>query len=457
MKIKKSIKLLSGLLAVILVAGTLAGCGGKNAAEQSTAGVSSGTAAQSTGAEANAAQSGGEEKTLVAVMWGEQARWDAQKKVNDAFTQKYPNLKIDLQTLPNDTYWTKLQTMIAGGTPPDIAFMQEMLTPTYQAKGIMADLTDYMGKDTSFKKDCMPEGMYGPFTVDGKLYAMPTMTFVNVLFYNKDIFDKAGIPYPDENYTWDTLRETAKQLTKDTNGDGKIDQYGFSFGAWPNFIFPYIWANGGEFIKDDRKTSVLNSAENVQTFQYLHDLIWKDKVTPSAAANKSNAFDFANGNIAMFDLGSWNVAVYDDKKINYGITLTPKAPNGGRVVNTFPNGWFIVNQSENKEDAWKYLAFNVSEEGQKVAAEGKVGMPANTQIAKSDAYLKSSTTPGVDLGVTLKSAEISRGAYTTSNWSEIESKIWPEFDLIWTKENADVKAVLDSVQIKLQAKVNEAK
>lgn len=457
MKSKKGIKLLSVLMTVSLLAGTLAGCGSKNTAEQSTSTAATNTTTQSTSMDTTAAQSGGEEKTLVAVMWGEQARWDAQKKVNDAFTQKYPNLKIDLQVMPNDSYWTKLQTMIAGGTPPDIGFMQEMLTPTYQAKGIMADLTDYMSKDTTFKKDSMPEGMYGPFTVNGKLYCMPTMTFVNVLFYNKTIFDNAGIPYPDENYTWDTLRETAKKLTKDTNGDGKVDQYGFSFGAWPNFIFPYIWANGGEFVKEDRKTAVLNSPENVQTFQFLHDIIWKDKATPSAAANKSNAYDFANGNIAMFDLGSWNVGVYDDKKINYGITLTPKAPNGNRAVNTFPNGWFIINQSENKDDAWKYLAFNASEEGQKVAAEGKVGMPTNTQITNSDAYLKSSTTPGVDLSVTLKSAQMSRGAYTTSNWGEIESKIWPEFDLIWTKENADVKAVLDSIQTKLQAKVSEAK
>lgn len=450
-KSKKNLVIMS--LAFTLTASlVLGGCGGKNG----TSGGSGIDASPGSTAKGDPQSKAGN-KTLVAVMWGEQARWDAQKKVNDAFTQKYPNLKIDLQTMPNDTFFTKLQTMIAGGTPPDISLMNEMSTPTYAAKGIMTDLTDYINKDKTFKKDSIPAGMYGPFTVNGKLYCMPTMTFVNCLFYNKDLFDKAGLPYPDENMTWDTLRDTAKKLTKDTNGDGKIDQYGFTFGAWPNFIFPYIWANGGEFVKEDRKTAVLNSSENVQTFQFLHDLIWKDKVAPSSAANKSNAYDFANGNIAMFDLGSWCVTVYDDKKLNYGVTLTPKAPNGKRAVNAFPNGWFIIQQSKNKDDAWKYLAYNASEEGQKIAAEGKVGMPTNTQIANSDAYLKSSTTPGVDLGVTIKSAAMARGAYTTSNWSEIETKLWPEFDTIWTKENADVKAVLDGMQTKLQTMVGEAK
>ena len=439
------------LICSFMVSVVLGGCSSKTETPEDTGAIKTEDATKAQ------KQAPAEEKTLVAVMWGEQARWDAQKKVNDAFTQKYPNLKIDLQTMPNDTFFTKLQTMIAGGTPPDISLMNEMATPTYASKGIMADLTDYITKDTTFKKDSIPEGLYGPFTVNGKLYCMPTMTFVNCLFYNKDLFDKEGVPYPDENMTWDTLRDIAKKLTKDSNGDGKIDQYGFTFGAWPNFIFPFIWANGGEFVKEDRKTAVLNSPENVRTFQFLHDLIWKDKVSPSSVANKNNTFDFANGNIAMFDLGSWNVTVYDDKKINYGITLTPKTPGGNRAVNAFPNGWFIIEQSKNKEDAWKYLAYNASEEGQKIAAEGKVGMPTNVQIANSDAYLKSSKTPGVDLSVTIKSAAMARGAYTTSNWSEIESKVWPEFDNIWTKENADVKAVLDSMQTKLQAMVSEAK
>ncbi len=454
MKMKRSMgsRLLAAFLSLAAVTAVFGGC--SNPAGGSEAPSSGAESAAEPASSADA----GKAVTLQAIMWGEQARWDAQKKVNEAFSAKYPNLKVNLLTVANqDDYWTKVQTMIAGGTAPDIAFEQEMLTPTHVSKGFMEDLTPYMEKDSSFHKDWLAETHYGPFTVDGKVFAIPAMTYVDTLFYNKTMFDAAKLPYPDDTWDWNKLREVAKKLTLDTNGDGKIDQYGYSFVAYPNFCFTYCWSNGGEFVKPDRKTAVLNSKENVEAFQFLHDLIYKDKVTPSPQINKDNAFSFETGKVAMTSLGSWDIATCDLNKLNYGIALPPKAPTGNRVVNEYPNGWFMVKQSKNKDDVWKYLSFCASPDGQKISAEGKVGMPTNTEVANSDAYLKSSTTPGVDLSVTLEALKVARPAYVSSNWSEVQTDVWPGFDEIWTKPDANVQAVLDSIQAKLQAKLDEAK
>lgn len=434
-------KLASVSLAALMLTATFSGCG------QSGSGTG-------TDASANASGTADKTVTLQTIMWGEKARWDAQKEVDQAFTKKYPNIKVNLITVADgNDYWTKLQTMVAGGTPPDLAFQNEQGTPTYVAKDFMEDLTDYMAKDKTFQKDWIAANNYAPFTVNGKIYAIPTMTFSDVLFYNKTMFDNAKVPYPDDSWDWNKLRDVAKKLTVDTNKDGKIDQYGYAVNAYPNYIYSFIWANGGDIISADRKTSVLNSSQNVETFQFLHDLIWKDKVAPSPEINKDKMFSFASGKVAMYISGSWNVSTFDLNKLNYGISLSPKAPTGKRITNEYPNGWFIVKQSKNKDSAWKYLAYNASNEGQTIVAKGKVGIPTNTEIGKTDAYLKSSSTPGLDLNVTLQALALSRQVNTSSNMSEIESNIWPEFDEIWTKSDANVKSVLDDMQPKLQAEL----
>lgn len=434
-------------LAAVMASAVLSGCGTNRVNQSSSSGTSSVSSSDSDKA-----------VTLQAIMWGEQARWDAQRKVNDAFTAKYPNLTVKLITIANqDDYWTKVQTMIAGGTPPDLAFEQEMLTPTHVAKGFMEDLTPYMQKDSSFHKDWLAPASYGPFTVNNQIYAIPEMTYVDVLFYNRTMFDKAKLSYPNSTWDWNKLREVAKKLTLDTNNDGKIDQYGYSFIAYPNFLYTYMWANGGDLVLADRKTAVVNSKQNVEAFQFLHDLIYKDKVTPSPQINKDNAFSFETGKVAMLTIGSWDTATCDLNKLNYGIALPPKAPTGKRVCNEYPNGWFMVKTSKHKDDVWKYLSFCASPDGQKITAEGKVGMPTNTEIANSDAYLKSSTTPGVDLSVTLEGQKIARPAYPSSNWTEVQTNVWPIFDELWTNSNASAQTVLDKVQTKLQAMLDAAK
>jgi multiple sugar transport system substrate-binding protein len=380
-----------------------------------------------------------EKLELQMIMWGENARFLAQEEVNKAFTEKYPDITVNLLQ-PGDDYWGKINTMIAGGTPPDVAFQQEMNTPTHASRGYMLELDDFMASDPEFERSWIAEPFYGPFTYDGHVYALPITTYVNVLFYNIDMFDNAGLAYPTEDWTWKDLLEAALKLTIDENSDGKPEQYGFWYNGVINFLYGWIWSNGGEVIESDRKTPALYSDANIQTYQFLHDLVYKHGVTPAISMNKDNMYTFETGRVAMADIGSWMTVTYDRNELNYGMTLTPKSPyTGQRSAMTYPNAWFIVKPGLHHEEAWELVKFCASLEGQEIGAKAQVGMPTNETMMNSDLYLKSSS---CDLIPTIETVQFARGPFSSTNQAEIDSVVYAEFDAIWQDENADVASIL---------------
>lgn len=376
---------------------------------------------------------------LQMIMWGENARFLAQEEVNAKFTEKFPHLTVNLLQ-PGDDYWAKINTMIAGGTPPDVAFQQEMNTPTHASRGFMQELDDFMANDPEFQRDWIAEAFYGPFTYNDHVYALPITTYVNVLFYNIDMFDAAGLEYPNEDWTWNDLLDAAIKLTVDENGDGKPEQYGFWYNGVINFLYGWIWSNGGEVVSEDRQQALLYSEENVETYQFLHDLVYKHKVTPAISMNQDNMYTFETGRVAMADIGSWMTVSYDQNELNYGMTLTPKSPNTNeRSAMAYPNAWFVVKQSAHQDEAWELVKFCASPEGQEIGAKAQVGMPTNLDLMNSEIYLDSAS---CDLTATITTAEFARGPYSTSNQAELDSIVYAEFDRIWQEEDADVDAVL---------------
>ena len=120
---------------------------------------------------------------------------------------------------------------------------------------------------------------------DGRQLGLPRDLNVIALFYNKAMFDKAGIPYPDDTWDWAKLSEVGKQLTLDTNGDGKTDQWGLYTETtdMENYWSSLVWQNGGDILSPDGKTTVLDTPEAAGGLQRLQDLIWKEKIVPDPA------------------------------------------------------------------------------------------------------------------------------------------------------------------------------
>src|SRR5262249_3392264 len=147
----------------------------------------------------------------------------------------------------------------------------------------------------------------------------------SVLYYNKDLFDKAGVKYPDETWTWDTLLDAAKELS----GSG---QFGFNSNSAHTHLDAAIYANGGKVLSDDSNTCLLDNPEPIDTIQWFVDLIQKRKVAPDAnqardiGLTTANA-PFSTGKVAMVVDGSWQIANTRDVGFNWDIALVP----GGKV------------------------------------------------------------------------------------------------------------------------------
>lgn len=248
-------------------------------------------------------------------------------KVNAAAT----DYQIVLQAIPAD-YYTKLQTMIAGNTAPDLMWLSQEYVANYADSGALMDITSQVAKLSDMpaaKLDDYYPGSLAVAKYAGTLYGLPWIAQPVVLYYNPDMFQKAGINPPDESWTWDTFTAAAKKLTlKDASGN--VTQYGTSFNGWPP-IHMFIWQAGGEVIAPDLKSSPVDSPEAIQGEQFYADTIYNPEYAVPEAVIKEQGFgEMAKaGKVAMFFGGA-----ADD--LDYAYTVDPK--NAKMVMALVPKG-----------------------------------------------------------------------------------------------------------------------
>ena len=213
--------------------------------------------------------------------WGDPAELDVWKAIVADFEAANPNIKVNVEVSDWDSYWTKLKTLLAANTPPDVFAMDAPLYLDYQSRGVLLNLQPYIDSNPGMLDGLFPNTLTAYQTPDG-YFGLPRDFQTIVVFYNKDMFDKAGVAYPKSNWTYDDLRATAKALTKDTNGDGKIDQFGYVIDPWdfePG-MSEIIWAYGGDLINADHTKTLIGEPNARTAFQFLHDMMFIDHSIP---------------------------------------------------------------------------------------------------------------------------------------------------------------------------------
>ena len=332
------------------------------------------------------AAQGPEEITFT--MWGapeELAVWQA---VVDDFQKANPNITVKVDVSDWDSYWTKLNTLIAGGTPPDVFAMDAPLFLDWQSRGALENLQPYIDANPGFLDGVYPQTLKAYETADG-YYGLPRDFQTIVLFYNKDMFDAAGMPYPTEDWTYDDLMAAAKQLTVDTDGDGKIDQYGFWSDTWDMELLwsEAIWANGGEIISEDHSKTLIGEGGALDAWKYI-DSLYKEGVMPTpTAAGEFGGDLFQAGKAAMTTIGHWAVPGYVQSGINFDVAPMPSGP-AGEATSVNSAGFVVSKDSKHKDAAFEFVKFALSEAGQKRLAELGFAIPVLKSVAESDAYLK---------------------------------------------------------------------
>jgi ABC-type branched-subunit amino acid transport system substrate-binding protein len=222
-------------------------------------------------------------------------------------------------------------------------------------------------------------------TADGGQYGLPRDLNTIILFYNKTMFDAAGIAYPDESWDWAKLVEAGKQLTKDTDGDGTVDQWGFYTETtdMENYWSSLVWQNGGDIISEDRTKTLLGTPEAAGGIQFLQDLIYKEKVMAEPALFAETGDAFEQGKAAMEANGSWLVPTHTAASAELGFTfgLAP-LPSGpaGRFTSVNPTGAVVYQGSKAPDAAWEFVKYLASPAAQEQLMLLKASLPVSKEV-----------------------------------------------------------------------------
>jgi multiple sugar transport system substrate-binding protein len=289
---------------------------------------------------------------------------DLQADYNADFEKTYPGVKISQQETPaGQNYFEKLQTLIAAGTPPDVFDMWEGYVQPYAENNALMNLSPYIDLDPDIDWDDLQPAATEAASWGGNLYALIRDFYPGpgTLFYNTDLFDAAGVPYPTSDYTWDNVRAAAADLTVDTNGDGVPDEYGLGYETWFVPWLFWIWSNGGSVFNDDDTACTLTDPKSVEAIQYWADMMIEDEValppsTADALQGVSNAF--MTGAVAMFIGNTWNIQellAAREQGLNWKACLAPSANDGRRVYYMHLECWAASADTEKPDTAWRYI------------------------------------------------------------------------------------------------------
>ncbi|MCI6005704.1 MAG: sugar ABC transporter substrate-binding protein [Blautia sp.] len=319
--------------------------------------------------------------------------WDSNqepgiKEILADFTAK-TGIKAEISVVKWDEYWTMLEAGAQGGSLPDVFWMHSNESERYMSNDMLLDLTDKISASEVIDPANYPEDIWGLYTYDGKYYAVPKDVDTIALWYNKAMFDEAGLDYPTADWTWEDVGEAAKKLTKE---DGS--QYGMALRNDNNQAGYYnmIYDNGGFIISDDKKTSGWDDPKTIEAMQVLEGWI-NDGVMPSLETMSENGEDvlFQSGKVAMVFQGSWMLAAYKDNEYtaaNCDVVELPKNGQTGRRSSVYNGlGWAASASGEHTEEAWQLIEYLGSKEAQEKQAELGVTMSAYKDT--SDAWSKS--------------------------------------------------------------------
>jgi multiple sugar transport system permease protein len=352
----------------------------------------------------------------------------------------------------------KVLVEFAGGTPPDVLFVETNIFVTLAQKGVLLPLNPYFEKPgSSFRiTDYYPE-IVDRFTVNGKVYTIPRdIAPVCVVYYNKKIFDEAGVPYPSDDWSWsddpnrfqrpgfnrnkDFLSVCERLIKKDPRTK-RITQ--FAFQADPD---PFIFSAGGRMVNDvKRPTRVTYDDPNtLHGLQFRADLINKYHAMPSpldySTLGVGAADLFMTGKLAMFHSGIWNTPQFRDiKGFDWDVAMFPKGPTGIRAFGTGGSGYGIARGTKHADLAWDLVKYLSGPQGMAALARTGRALPAIKSLAASDVWLDGRKP--LHKIITIQGVPFIKFLPFTPVWDEVMTKINPEMDQVWMGKKSAAQAV----------------
>lgn len=373
MKKVKWVKQLLWVVSVILLS-ALIGCSSNgNSSSQNSNGATSNTS--------NDSSNNSKEQVVVkfANFSGAGDAAPALEAMRQKFEELNPDIKIDIETIGFDEYFTQMQTRVAGGSAPDAYELNFENFFSYAKKGVLKNLNEYE-LDTS----ALYETALNAFQSDGVQYGLPASFSNVVLIYNKDLFDQANIDYPTNDWTWEDMDEAAAKIR--ALGD---DIFGVHQSVQFFEFFKAVKQNGGSLLSEDGKTFTVNRPENIDALQHLADRINKTNIMASdAQLSGMGDWDlFKSGRLGMIITGIWAFPDFvENITFNWDIAVEPG--NVQKATHFFANGYVVNEKSKVADAAVKWINFmSASKEAAQIRVDANWELPAVTYPEVQEKYL----------------------------------------------------------------------
>jgi multiple sugar transport system substrate-binding protein len=409
----------------------------------------------------------------------------AEEELAAKFNAAHPNIEMSFVFVPYEEAKQRFLTMLASGDPPQLACPvgNEGISANFDT---WADITPFIEADNYDLSD-FPSSLVDLQRYSGKLFGLPLGVFPSMIFYNKDIFDAAGIAYPttdfnDKTWTMDKLREIAMQLTLDKNGKNATDpafnpgQDGENVVQW-GYDDSYdgsdlngtltMWdaENKGRPTTADYKTAVVNSPEWTYGFTWLSNGVWKDQfMAPLAvtqARDSAGTLPFTDGKTAMFYGHTWwSAEALPDLNIPYGVAPLPYNNKGTRIERIDADTCAMPAAAKNQEQAWEVVKWLL--EPDQLIDYVKIMGYVPARISLQERYKTEVIAvdyPALDTGVlfgAMNYPDVPNHESWVPEYSQIRSILASTYESLYAGTNKDdPKALLDSTNAEVQAVLDQ--
>ncbi|MGI6083220.1 MAG: ABC transporter substrate-binding protein [Limnochordia bacterium] len=294
------------------------------------------------------------EVTLTVAFWGAQSEYnDIWVPVKNEFEASHSGIGIELMHVAGSMQ-EKMISMALGGQIVDVWMSNADTALTYYTAGITRPLNSLMENDATFNRDRFFPAALEAYARDGIQYGLSSHFQVTSVWYNKELFDRAGLLYPKDDWTWEQFRADAKKLTQDHNNDGLMDQWGLALPHAAETMTPWVFSAGGDWVDDsDHPTrSAVSEPATLKGLQFIYELLTQDAVVEPG---NGLATPFYEGKVGMYSYYAVAQRMASFATFDYNVARLPAGPAG--AINSLVPGGLVMGKTNHEEEAWQFMKF----------------------------------------------------------------------------------------------------
>jgi multiple sugar transport system substrate-binding protein len=330
------------------------------------------------------------------MVFGEPAQVQAFRDMATAFERQNPGVRVNLNAIAGseEEYHARLAVDLAGSTPADVVLLDYDAVAQYYTRGAFQALTRRMQDSRLIKPDDFYPQAYQAYQWQGEQMCLPINVSSLVIYYNKALFDAAGLDYPRAGWTWDEFLRTGQALTKEAAGDSTSRQFGAFIAPELKSVLPFVWQNGGNLLSADGEKLALADPAALEALQFVVDWQAKYQIVPNAEEIQAQdaSSRFQNGEIAMYFAS--RAATPGFRVItgfDWDVGPLPQKAQAANILRS--DGLCLPAKASHPDLGWKLMEFALSASGQQIMAATGRTVPASIHVAESPAFLDPNARP----------------------------------------------------------------